>query len=433
METLVTKEINLLYSNWNTNFPSKYVREAIPNGCEFGYDTGTFTDFANFISSYIIGNRQDIDNRNIKINKVGLDKYNSTDTYFYATSHPGVSLYSMLNERGVLLNDSIIELSVKNDNIYFIFSYEHAADNEDLWQLLSKYIKDNNLNQSKFIIINNDYNIYSAKQYGLDINVYKTGFIKHSSFQTLKQLNVDFNKDKSGKFFMCRNRVPKPHRISLLSILFKNKIIDDVNYSFIPHAHRMTDILNLIPYLTISFLKKNKDMIEYVMNHSKIDDYEIEKNWINTETNAFQSNQPEIFRVPELKESFENSYVNIITESVFSSKSNSIHHSEKSFRPFFYYQFPIFLATPEHVSYLRNRYGFDMFDDIINHSYDTVRDDIIRFNMVCDEIKRISENKTFFKRFYVSNKDRFIKNKEILTKISTESQIQDLNFIWNFL
>ena len=435
METFVTKEINLLYTHWNTSFTDKNVKKEIPNGSEMGFAKGIFTDFSNFISSYIIGDRCDIDNRDIKVNKVDLNKYNSSDKYFYAISHPGKSLNEILTETdGVLINDSILELSNKNDNIYFIFSYEHEVDHEDVWTRLSKYIEGNKLNKNKFIIINNDYNIYRANSYyNIGINVHKLGFIKHSSYRTLRELTPIFQEEKNGKFFMCRNRSAKPHRISLISTLIENGIMEDVNYSFIPHAHRMDCFIALEPYLDKSFIEKNGDMIKYVMNHSKICDYESKKNWINQKNNEFQSDQPPIFRVPELQESFENSYVNIITESIFSSNCNSIHHSEKSFRPFFYYQFPIFLATPNHVAYLRNNYNFDMFDDIINHSYDTVSDDFTRFKMVCDEISRISENKDNFKRFYSDNKHRFIKNKQILDTISTQSQLQDLNFLWNFL
>ena len=79
METLVTKEINLLYTHWNTNFPSKYVREPIPNGSEFATQTGVFNDFSGFINSHLMhADRRDVDNRNIKINKVDLNQYNST-------------------------------------------------------------------------------------------------------------------------------------------------------------------------------------------------------------------------------------------------------------------------------------------------------------------------------------------------------------------
>ena len=43
--------------------------------------------------------------------------------------------------------------------------------------------------------------------------------------------------------------------------------------------------------------------------------------------------------------------------------------SEKSFKVFAWHQIPIFSASPKQVETIRN-IGFDMFDDIIDHSYD---------------------------------------------------------------
>ena len=61
---------------------------------------------------------------------------------------------------------------------------------------------------------------------------------------------------------------------------------------------------------------------------------------------------------------FKNSYVNIVTETDFSD--DVIHITEKSLKPFYYYQLPIFVAPHNHLSELRKIYGFDMFDDIID-------------------------------------------------------------------
>lgn len=426
METPEIKNINLLYTNWDGDV-------ALPNGVEFGLDN-VFSDFSNFISTHLNLNQFIPLTKKINIKKVNLDSYNKDETYFYGIAHPPLCLDEILDDV-FPINQEVINLSIKNNNIYFCFSYEHEVDKENMWIKLLNYIQEYKLDESKFIIINNDYRIYEHKEhYNSKINVHKCGFLKYSSYRVFNELDVKFKDEKDGKFFMCRNRSAKPHRISLLINLFVDGIIDDVNYSLIPENNeRINSFHSLMPYFKVSYLKNNKELIDYVNNHSKIDDYELSKNWINSETNQFQGEQPPLFLVPELLESFENSYVNIVTESIFNSERNSIHHSEKSFRPFFYYQFPIFLASPQHVAYLREKYDFDMFDDVINHSYDTEWNNGNRLNMVIDEIKRINDNKDFFKKFYINNKQRFIKNKEIHKKISIEAQQNDLNFFWNML
>ena len=90
--------------------------------------------------------------------------------------------------------------------------------------------------------------------------------------------------------------------------------------------------------------------------------------------------------------SIENSYVNIVTESTFIDSELVVHITEKSFRPFYFYQFPIFVASHHHVKHLKEIYGFDMFEDIINHSYDDLVNHRDRFFEIIKEIKRLNEN-----------------------------------------
>ena len=72
--------------------------------------------------------------------------------------------------------------------------------------------------------------------------------------------------------------------------------------------------------------------------------------------------------LPNEPKTFENSYFNITTETNFIG--DDIHITEKSFKPFFYYQFPLILGSYHHIKYFRNAYpGVDFFDDILESSY----------------------------------------------------------------
>jgi hypothetical protein len=50
--------------------------------------------------------------------------------------------------------------------------------------------------------------------------------------------------------------------------------------------------------------------------------------------------------------------------------NDNIQLSEKSFKVFAWHQIPVFMASPKQVETIRN-IGFDMFDDIVDHSYDS--------------------------------------------------------------
>ena len=90
------------------------------------------------------------------------------------------------------------------------------------------------------------------------------------------------------------------------------------------------------------------DFYELIDMNFKLSDYE---SLIYSYENNYESKRNlvgEITHVENTK-TYLNSYVNVTTESVFNRFTNTIHISEKSYKPFFYYQFPIFVASNGHV------------------------------------------------------------------------------------
>lgn len=424
-----SKTINLLYTHVDIhgNF--------LANGNELGIDNTIFTDGCNLLSTHVCSNEFNR-NQTIKINKEHIDNFDKNKTYFYIISHPSLSLNECLEQK-FIVNDLIVNLSKKYNNIFITFLYEHEPDNEDLFPKLIKYIQNYKLDSSKFIIINNNFNLYKMiEHYLTNIKVHKSGFLAYSSHRVLNNVNSNFIENKKGKFFLCRNRVPKQHRLALILHFYLNNLLEDTNYSFVPEiGSRPNDVYGYLTFFKTSLIKQNEKLVKYINSHTKLDDYENDLNWIDSKTNQFchQNDLPPIFLVPELSKSYENSYFNIITESTFNFPSNVIHVTEKSFRPFYYYQFPIFVSTPGHVGYLRNYYKFDVFDDIIDHGYDFEYDTKKRMELIVEEIKRINNNKDFFINFYKNNKGRFLKNREKYKEIAYISKEKDFEFFWNLL
>jgi hypothetical protein len=121
--------------------------------------------------------------------------------------------------------------------------------------------------------------------------------------------------------------------------------------------------------------------------------------------------------------SFQNAYINIVTETHF-ILGEGIHITEKSFKPFYYFQLPIFLALHNHVKTLKEEYGFYLFDDLINHSYDDERDDAKRFHMVVNEIKRLSNMREEISLYYKNNIDKLIHNHNIIKNNQAEQSFK---------
>lgn len=89
--------------------------------------------------------------------------------------------------------------------------------------------------------------------------------------------------------------------------------------------------------------------------------------------------------------------VNVICETAyepFDDLHKLVHHhrpgmTEKSYKCFALFQIPIWLAPYRSVECYR-KLGFDVFDDIIDHSYDLELNPVKRIQLVADQIQKIS-------------------------------------------
>jgi hypothetical protein len=66
---------------------------------------------------------------------------------------------------------------------------------------------------------------------------------------------------------------------------------------------------------------------------------------------------------------------------------------------------------------LKERYNFDLFEDIIDYSYDNEEDPRKRLFMFVDEVKRLNSIKDEIINFYKNNQERFENNKVKVTNI----------------
>lgn len=80
------------------------------------------------------------------------------------------------------------------------------------------------------------------------------------------------------------------------------------------------------------------------------------------------------------------SYVNFVTETTVREGTPML--SEKSFKPILSQQLMVLFACPGSVAFLR-KIGIDMFDDVIDHSYDTIVDTRLRLNQALAQVDRL--------------------------------------------
>lgn len=89
--------------------------------------------------------------------------------------------------------------------------------------------------------------------------------------------------------------------------------------------------------------------------------------------------------------------------------------TEKTGKAFALCQFPLMISVPNTVEKLR-KLGFDLFDDIIDHSYDNEYDPFIRVKMVCDQLEKLCgiEDIGVFRQLHW---ERLINNRQTLLNL----------------
>lgn len=434
--TMENNILNFVYDNWDGDRPFK-------NG-EKSFNNKMFWDSANLAFNYIdpglmYGFYEDIilrDKRYI-INKCGLeDVYKNKDkNYYFFIGHASMSVQELLiNSNPHIITEDILKCLNECDNFFVGFITEHECDTEENFKFLLDYLKNKNIKEEKIYVLNNNYNLSHYKQkYHSKINVHTLVFIPTSSTVVLYRAGgCDFITEKEGKFFMCFNKSPKPHRYATLCLLKNRKLINDTNWSLVPSWGVNPDS-NFYHSLfnTQDMIQLESEILYFNNTKIKKSDYEENKKWFDDDGNIVHEVLPNWMLVPEFKENYKNSYVNIVTESHFKNWGNMIHITEKSFKPFFYYQIPIIFATKGHIRMMKEKYGFDFFDDIINHSYNDESNDRERLIRGTDELCRIYRNKNSIIEFYKSNYERFELNK--LRVLDLLKNTDDFNYFKNLI
>lgn len=414
--------IKLVYDNWENNIP-------IPNGVKNKIGLNKIY-FDNEINGK--NNMNDLLNAFIKVNceikNIKLEEADENSLYII---YHHCLLTEMLHIDEWVLLDEVVE-KIKNKNLKIIFLNMHESFDNIEFELkeLQQFINKKNLPEKNFYVLNNNSKLYDIKnKLKTDINVFKLNWlIEYMNTTNLKDIKLTSIK----KFmFLLHNRVPKIHRISLLILLKKFNLLKEniIDWSLTYKASDNLDRLNFSHSMTktgLNHSKTSKNFIdfnskeyrpfykEFIMT-TKLSYYEQNKNWFDYKISVSHDSA----NYNEIK-SFEQSYINIITESHYSEAD--IHISEKTYRPFYCFQIPIFLASYKHIFKLREEHPeLYLFDDLIDHSYDDEIDNTKRLLMIANEIKRLSEMRDTIETYYIKNETKFIENRKYIESYSNNN------------
>jgi len=362
-----------------------------------------------------------------------IEKFPDENFYFVISDwFYKISTYLMERKR-LPFNSEFLETIRKNANFKILICHPSEADIVEILDYLKEACKFQNINEEQIFVINNNYFLEEYnKKCNTKINVYSCRALAHSHVYWFLRYDIQFLRQKDF-LFLFHIRVPKSHRYGLIMKMMKNNIIDDVDwsagcgYQFRNTGQKMKDFNHMFfnDVMNVEEVNEYQNEINYLMSIDvKKSKFEKHLNWFDLGTNKRPLNNN--WGDHYVLETYVNSYINITAETAF-SKKNYVSITEKSFKPFYFLQLPLFVATPRHVECMKERYGYDFFDDLIDHSYDQEFDDYKRFNMIFKEIKRLHQNKDQVKKFYVENRERLFKNQQITKDIMNDKT--DINYI----
>jgi hypothetical protein len=356
-------------------------------------------------------------------------------------ANPKKSYYYFINGindiyNTIKMNNNIIPLPEKVEtcfvecpNFNIVFLNEHEYETEECIVLLDTIVKEKGYDGTKMYMVNNNSKLDFYKyKYKTPINLHALDFLPQINGKNLDEFGVPNFVAEKENLFMSHNRSVKAHRYALLSMLKKFNMLDQVDWSLVMGWERkrvVTEIssdidfyLNIFTEDEIKELRSELDYLEAI--EIKKSKYEEDHTWFDIFGNHNGIDWGKVFEY----KTYENSYVNITTESCYFL--NEIHITDKSVKPMYFYQLPIFLASQNHVQTLRDRYKFDVFDDIINHEYDLESDNKRRFHKIFKEIQRVNKNKDKIIKFYKKNEERFYNNR--MKVLDIKNSTKDITF-----
>ncbi len=413
--------LNLVYDNW----PDKDLEPNI--NCEKQFGQNSFRRFDGLLQFFNFKNF-----KKFRLTDVGK---HPDENFYYVIGHIHELGWALKARNEIPLPETVIKSMKDNKNLFVIFINEHEIETEETIILLNKKIISLGLEPDRFYVINNNYNLSEYKKRNkLSLNFHTVKFLPIKVARELDLHSIDFKPEKESNFFMCHNRTPKLHRYALLVLLRKNKLLQEVDWSLVMgwnHKDEMkySNINNFYRFIfTESEIKKMKSDIDFFEEIDiKKSRYEEWLDWFDRDWKCHVNQEPMHIEWNQVydKQTYQNSYINITTESCF-SRRDVVHLSEKTFKPFFFHQFPLYVASANHAKITKDVYGFDLFEDVVDHSYDSESDDRKRLFKLFEEIKRLYKNKQSIMKIYPELEDRFLENENRL--ISLLNNTDDAQF-----
>ena len=226
------------------------------------------------------------------------------------------------------------------------------------------------------------------------------GDITNQKFQYSK-LDPVLDKNFDSKFnYVSLNRNKRSHRAFLVSLLHYEKL---EKHGLISCIFK-NNIKNILEYLNWPFDSDMQDRVSKGFTRVKRS-----KNLLKDSREIYvEDNNDNVTNFNnKLRNYYTNTFVEIITETSCTEKCFNL--TEKTLNSIYGCNFPILICSPGAVNFLRNM-GLDVFDDIVDHSYDQIENPIDRIYQAITSNRRLLTDNDYVKELWKKNRDRFLSN-----------------------
>lgn len=179
-------------------------------------------------------------------------------------------------------------------------------------------------------------------------------------------------KNTNAKNFISLNRGSRHHRTYLVSSLYGRNLdsYGNISYLSFPESDTLADA---IPYDYTS--DSNYNLASTGFNRYS----QLKPTKVEDSSNIYGDAQND--NLTNFKQSLQHKYNDSIIEFISETSYNehSFNITEKTLHFIYGANFPIMISSPGVVHFLRNM-GIDMFDDVVDHSYDAIEDPAARIN-----------------------------------------------------
>ena len=225
--------------------------------------------------------------------------------------------------------------------------------------------------------------------------------------RVLHQLYNPVKNKKPAKNWIMLNNNPSTHRMSALSYVMGNGLERFGDITMSTHFQERVGGFKEFGDMMYWELNASNAQLKLLSNgFNKIKQWKATNNEVSRTVAAQTMDHVGNFN-NFLFNRYKDCFVEIIAETTFNEMPIAV--TEKTLNSVYGFNFPIFMSNPWTVSYLRNL-GFDMFDDVIDHTYDKIQNPTERLFAVFDNNMELLTQTDSMYKVWDDHKTRFSDN-----------------------